>query len=180
MRFNRAQYHWVFDNGLFDVEHHHELIEGDIVDKMGQKEPHIGLLMRWTAALTQIFGSAFVRTQLPIVVSDDSEPEPDVSIASNHGDTYLASGETTPAADIRLLIEVSVNTLAYDLGIKAMLYARAGIPDYWVSDVANRRLIIHRDPTPEGYATIITLAETQSASPLAAPAVSFAIADFLP
>ena len=180
LRFNRAQYHWIADNSLFDKESYYELIEGDIFEKMGLKQPHIGIVVLWVAALGQIFGPTSVVSQAPIVVDDTSEPQPDIVVTVRPAEAYIASGEITPAADVRLAIEVSVSTLTYDLGIKALLYARAGIPDYWVSDVANRRLIVHRKPTPQGYASILTLAETERIAPLAAPNEIFLVSDYLP
>jgi Uma2 family endonuclease len=179
-RFTRSEYHLLSENGFFEAEDRYELVEGDIVEKMGQKEPHIGLLMRWMAALIPVFGASFVRPQLPIVIGDDSEPEPDLSIAARSADAYLAAGETAPASEIRLIVEISVNTLAYDTGPKALLYAQGGVPDYWALDVTGRRLIVHRDPTAEGYASIVTLSEADSIAPLAAPMSAFAVIDYLP
>ena len=179
-RVNRAQFHALSENGLLDYDRHHELIEGEVVEKMGQKEPHGSLIMRWVFALVGIFAPEVLRCQMPIVLNDSSEPEPDVVVTSQPENSYARSGETPTAADTRLVVEVSLTTLAYDLGHKALLYARAGIPDYWVSDVVGRRLIVHRDPTSEGYATITSLDENATVSPLAAPDATIRVVDHLP
>ena len=179
-RFTRDQYHLLFDNGLFSEHHRYELAEGDVLEKMGQKEPHPGLIMRWVFALARVMGPAFVRCQVPLVLDDYSEPEPDVVVTTDPADVYIHSGNTPTAQEARLVVEVSVSSLKYDVGVKSRMYARAGIPEYWASDVEGRRLIVHRDPTPDGYASVVSLSERESISPLSAPHAMFVVADFLP
>ena len=147
---------------------------------MGQKEPHPGLIMRWVFALARVMGPAFVRCQVPLVLDDYSEPEPDVVVTTDPADVYIHSGNTPTAQEARLVVEVSVSSLKYDVGVKSRMYARAGIPEYWASDVEGRRLIVHRDPTPDGYASVVSLSEGESVSPLSAPNAVFVVADFLP
>jgi Uma2 family endonuclease len=179
-RFTRAEYHRFAELDFFGFERRCELIDGDIIDKMGQKEPHPSLVIRLLFALASIFGQAHVRSQSPIVLTNESEPEPDVTVTAQSDQVYVASGETPSASDVRLVAEVSVSTLQFDLSTKALLYSRAGIPEYWVVDAANRRLVIHRDPTPAGFASIVSLDDTQTVSPTAAPRASLRVADLLP
>jgi Uma2 family endonuclease len=179
-RFTRAEYHHFAELDFFGFERRCELIDGDIIDKMGQKEPRPTLVMRLLLAMVRIFGGEYVRSQAPIVVAEHSEPEPDVAIMVRSGDAILASGETPAAIDVVLVAEVSVFTLQFDLSTKAALYGRAGIPEYRVVDAANRRLVVHRDPTPAGYASVVSLDDTQTASPLAAPQNSLRVSDLLP
>ena len=77
---------------------------------------------------------------------------------------------------IALLIEVSDTSLEHDLGPKAQLHARAGIPEYWVVDLNGRRVVAHRDPRPEGYASLRIVEPTEALSPLAQPAASLSLA----
>ena len=179
-RFTRDQYHFLFDNGLLSEDRRYELAEGDVLEKMGQKEPHIGLIMRWVFALARVMGQSFVRCQAPIALTDYSEPEPDVVVTTDPAEVYIHSGNTPTAKEARLVIEVSVSSLKYDLEIKSRMYARAGIPEYWVSDVEGRRLIVHRNPTADGYASVVSLSEGESVSLLSAPHAVFVVADFLP
>ena len=179
-RFTRDQYHFLLENGLLSEDHRYELIDGAVFEKMGQKQPHIGLIGRWLIALGNAFGYAYIHSQLPIVLSDDTEPEPDFAILARPGNDYLAAGTTPAAADARLIVEISVSSLVFDTAVKADRYARAGIPEYWASDVEGRRLIVHRDPTPDGYANVVSLSEGESISPLSAPHTVFVVADFLP
>ena len=177
-RWNRTEAHFLWENNLLGTDKKYELIDGDLLEKMGQKQPHPKIVMRWLFALAGVFGAEFLLCQLPIVLSEHSEPEPDIAVLSRSVEDY---SNNPPATDVRLLIEVSVSTLGYDKGQKAQLYAAAGIADYWVSDVASRVLLVHRDPTPDnGYATILTLTENETIAPLAVPDTAFRVGDFLP
>ncbi len=180
VKFTRETFHDFVERELQKGDRRFELVEGDIVEKMSQKEPHLALIMRWIFALARVFGEAYVRNQGSVVLSKYSELEPDVFVTSQESNHYVREAMTPPAADIRLLIEVSATTLHYDTRAKARLYARSGIPDYWVLDVAGRRLLVHRDPTADGYASVMVFAEDESVSPLAAPTAAFAVEEFLP
>jgi Uma2 family endonuclease len=177
--FSRAEYHWLNENGLFQEELHYELFNGDIIEQMPQKQPHTVLVMQLLFALAEIFGQDFLWCQMPVVLSDETEPEPDVAVTTQSQRSYL-TGDSPHAADIRLIIEVSVTTLEFDLGAKAVRYAQASIPEYWVLDVAGRALIVHRGPNSEGYTSITRLAETETVSPLSAPQASLNVINFLP
>lgn len=179
-RFTRKEYHWLSDNGLFQEDHHYELFDGDIVEQMPQKQPHTVLVMQILIALSAIFGHDYTWCQMPIVLSDDTEPEPDIAVTTQQQRSYLATADNPPASDVRLVVEVSVSTLEFDAGAKAIRYAQSGIPELWVVDVAARALLVHRDPTPSGYATVTRLADTESVAPLAAPTAPLSVASFLP
>jgi Uma2 family endonuclease len=71
--------------------------------------------------------------------------------------------------DLHLAIEVAESTLGFDLRTKAALYARAGIVEYWVLDIAGRRMIVHRDPQLGRYASVVAYGTDESVAPLAAP-----------
>jgi Uma2 family endonuclease len=160
----------------------YELIEGEIISKMGQNRPHMITLILIGNWLQRVFGAENVQTQGPIdVASSDNEinePEPDVVATTRPASSYL-QGNPGPA-DIHLLAEVSDSTLRFDLQTKAALYARAGIAEYWVADIKARRYIVHRQPTVEGYREVVAYAETESLAPLAKPEAMVTVADLLP
>lgn len=178
--FSRKEYYWLQENGLFQEGRRYELFNGDILEQMPQNEPHGSLVMRLLFALAALFGPDYIRSQMPIVLSDDTEPEPDVVVMDKPESFVIASGEVPPAADIRLVVEVSVSTLEFDTGAKSVRYAQSGIPEYWVLDAVGRALVVHRDPTAEGYTTVTRFGETESVSPLAAPQAALNIVNFLP
>ena len=108
-----------------------------------------------------------------MAVSESSEPEPDGLVVEGKPRDFLADHPTTAA----LAVEVSDSTLATDLGVKVALYAQANVAEYWVIDINARTLHVYRTPIssaalPNGYGfqTITLLSDTDSVSPLAAPA----------
>jgi Uma2 family endonuclease len=167
--------------GVFDQQRL-ELIEGELIDKMGKKRPHVtsvGLLLEW---LGRVFGARFVLQEGPIDVApeDDptNEPEPDLIVLKR--DLLQFSAGNPQPQDLQLVIEVSDSTLHFDLTTKARLYARAGIAEYWVLDIAGRCMIVHRGPGAGGYASVVAYSERDSVSPLAAPGSALRIADVFP
>src|SRR5579862_3614123 len=133
--------------GVLDY-HHLELIEGELIDRMGKKPLHCNstsLLLLW---LSEAFGPRFVQQERPIdVAAQDNpinEPEPDLIVLVRPFADYR-TGNPQPS-DVRLVIEVSDSTFGFDRSVKASLYARAGIPEYWILNVLRRQLLVHRNP----------------------------------
>ncbi len=87
--------------------------------------------------------------------------------------------EHPTAADVLLVVEFADTSLEYELGRKARLYARHGLPELWVLDQRGDRLVLHRDPTPRGYSTVRTLVRGESIAPLAFPENSFTVDELL-
>ena len=86
-----------------------------------------------------------------------------------------------------LVVEVALSRLRFDREHKGSLYARARVPDYWIVNLADRRLEVHREPMPDGaapfgwrYAQTVALAGDARACPLAAPDATVTVADLLP
>jgi len=159
-----------------------ELIDGEIISKMGQKRPHslsMVLLVRW---LTAEFGPLYVQIQSPVNVAKadnpTNEPEPDGVVLHDVATAY-PDGNPNPQ-DIALLVELADSSLRFDLQTKAALYSRAGIADYWVVDILGRKLYVHREPTLEGYRDVMVYAEDEMAAPLAKPDVMVRVGELLP
>jgi hypothetical protein len=109
-----------------------ELIEGDLIDRMGKDSSHVDAMMLVLEWLAAVFGMRYIRPEAPIDVAPEdnpaNEPQPDLAVLKQPRSSY---GVANPKAeDIRLLIEISDTTLAFDLGIKARIYARAEIVGY--------------------------------------------------
>jgi Uma2 family endonuclease len=83
-------------------------------------------------------------------------------------------------SNIALLVEVADLMLKYNSEVKEQLYARSGIPDYWVLDLNNRQLHVFRNPTPTGYTSHLILTEPNSTTPLTFPQIALALTDILP
>ncbi len=157
--------------GWFEGQRY-ELIEGDIVSKMGKNRPHVNITSALLEILLTIFGPKFVQQDAPIDVSPadnpTNEPEPDLIVLSVPR-SVLREGNPGPG-DLALVCEVSDSTFAFDAGKKARLYARAGIQEYWVIDVQRSRLLVHRQPANGKYESVTAYAPAESVTPLTAPA----------
>jgi Uma2 family endonuclease len=159
-----------------------ELVEGELINKMGKKRPHVnslGLLLLW---MQKTFGDRFVSAESPIDVAPEdnptNEPQPDLIALKNEFTTFRSANPKP--GDLHLVVEIADTTLAFDLKVKAALYARATIPEYWVLDVTRRRLIVHREPLAGRYQSVVAYGEHESISPLSHPAASLRVGDALP
>src|SRR5580658_7482611 len=173
-RWTRAECASLEASGLLDQQHL-ELVEGELIDKMGKNRPHVNGLSLMYAWLLEVFGKRFVNPEAPIDVSPEdnptNEPEPDI-IVLNRDTSRFRSANPGPQ-DLLLVVEVADTTLRFDLATKAALYARADIVEYWVLDVSGRRLFVHRDPQAGKYTSILVYSEQESVTPLAVPHATF-------
>jgi len=134
------------DAGLFDRYGRTELIEGEIwtlnAVHRWHSRAHIELAFAIREALRAADLDLVIYGPGSILLSDDSVPEPDISIAAEEPLTR----EPISLAAVRIAIELTDTTRAMDLGRKAALYARHGIPEYWVADRGTRTLVRHAAP----------------------------------
>jgi Uma2 family endonuclease len=159
-----------------------ELIEGELIDKMPKYRPHVALLRRMQVWLEGAFGQDRVNSEAPIDVAPadnpTNQPQPDLIVFMRPGGAFEFL--VPQSAELALVVEISDTTLRFDLKVKANLYARAGIADYWVLDINGRRLIVHRDPTPAGYGSVVAYGESERVSPLAASDRELLVDDICP
>lgn len=178
-----AQFQRLYDQGFFDPGERVELIEGVIVPMSPQNPPHSKAVAWATRTLTSAFNSTHVvRVQLPIDLSQFSQPEPDFSIVSLE-DMRAVTGQPTFAD---LIIEVADTSLDYDRDEKGSLYACVGILDYWIINVRAMQLEVYRDPVPArarafrfGYRTQLTLGLDDTVTPLIRSDVVLRVAELL-
>lgn len=156
-----------------------ELIEGDVIGSLPSKDDHSLVVTRLFELFSRVRGFLLLLSHFSLYVSNDTLPEPDFAVLKTPTPT-LTPGGYVQTRDVELLIEVSDATLARDLSAKALLYARAGIAEYWVIDVTGRRLLIHGDPQMGEYTQVTEYAENEIAAPLFAPAEGFMVSDILP
>lgn len=145
-RFNREEYYRLWESGFF-ANKRVELLDGEIITMAPQNPPHAGTTSRLTALLFRLLGSSVtIRAQLPIILNDYSEPEPDVALCRLDPDDYRH--EHPKASDVLLLIEVADTSLAYDRGRKVAAYAGSGVPEYWIVNLSDGRIEVFSDPDP--------------------------------
>jgi Uma2 family endonuclease len=156
----------------------YELIDGEIVEKVGQDLVHSIATKKIFLALTHAFGADHVLMPVSVAIDDTNNPEPDVCVTQLRDVDYLSQGGVT-ISDLRLVVEVSDTTVWCDRDTKMHMYAAANVPEYWVLDLGARRLCIHRSPSPDGYTTVQEVDETQGIIPLAAPNYVVRMSDLL-
>jgi len=183
-RFSVAEYEHLTQIGVLTTEDRIELIDGYVVNKMPQNDPHSSTVQRLTEDLIRIVPATWrVRIQLPISIGN-SLPEPDGAVVRGDRRTYDHRKPT--AADFGVVIEVAESSLRFDRVIKLPEYARAGIPVYWIVNLIDERVEVYTDPdptaTPPAYRTRTDFAPGQSV-PLVLDGTTVAtipVADLLP
>ncbi|AUS99749.1 hypothetical protein CLI64_04720 [Nostoc sp. CENA543] len=144
-RFTVDEYHRLGELGFFAENERVELIKGEIFEMAAKGTAHSVCITRLYRELFKLIGEqATLRGQEPIILSENSEPEPDMVIASNTPDDYLASHPVP--SDILLLIEIADSSLKYDQEVKLSVYAEAGIADYWIFNLLDNCLECYTEP----------------------------------
>jgi Uma2 family endonuclease len=183
-RWTRREYARLIDQGFLDEDDPIELLDGLLLVKEPQSSPHRTAVLLVAKTLERAFGDGwFVQVQSPIGLDDLSEPEPDVCVVQGSPRDYVHAHPTRPA----LIVEVARSGLRMARGRKAAAYARGGIADYWIVNLVDRVLEMHREPArPDparrrwGYAAIETRGAEATISPLAPPSARVYVADLLP
>ena len=182
-RWTRVEYERLVDLGAFEGDPV-ELIGGRLIVAEPQNGPHATAVGAADDALRAALPPGFiVRAQMPLAVDDESSPEPDVAVVPGRRADYRLAHPTRAA----LVVEVADSSLEFDRGEKGSLYARARIPEYWIVNLLDRVLEIHREPTsdpaaPHGwrYRSVTTLAPSGVVTPVAVPSVPIRVVDLIP
>jgi len=150
-RWTRQEYDRMVEAGILGEDDHVELIDGEIVKMAPQGKPHAAAIRRVHVALQRAFGpERYVQVQLPMTPDDVSEPEPDLAVLPGSPWDF---DEEHPATAL-LVVEVAESSLSFDRKRKGGLYARAGIPEYWIVNLKRGRLEVYRDPAPDASADL--------------------------
>ena len=160
------------------------LIDGEILEMPGPNPPHATITSKVDYALRPYFSQGYVvRNQLPLVLGQSTDPEPDIAVVTGKLMDYFQVHPTTA----ELVIEVSDSTLIFDMTHKAGLYAAARLREYWIVDLVNNRLLVHRDPQADAtqpfgakYCSISPLTPPAVISPLCQPQAAIPVAELLP
>ena len=134
--------------GAFDGIGRVELIDGEIFTVAPLYFPHGDTLFELTMALAVREVDGFKATT-PVSAELDANnlPEADLLVVREGVGDHFVTPEFA-----QIMIEVSASSLRHDLGRKKRLYARTGVPEYWVADVNARRIIRFHSPAGEDYA----------------------------
>lgn len=170
----RVEYDVLIERGLL-ADTRVELLLGSLVEMTPQGPLHAEVIRRlaerfFAAASADIH----VRVQSPLALSDDSEPEPDIALvpAGNYVQTHPSSA--------LLVVEVAETSLQKDRGIKTALYATAAIPEFWIVDLAEKVIEVHRCPVLGRYTDVQRVARDGMVVPERFPPVQIRVSDLLP
>jgi Uma2 family endonuclease len=181
-RWSTAEFHRLGDAGLFEGQNL-ILVDGEFLEMPPPNPPHDMALILLDAVLRACFPIGHVfRTQMSLVLGRTTDPVPDCAVVAGSARDFVQKPTTAV-----VVVEVAESSLDYDTGDKASLYASAGITDYWVVDLVNRRLIVMRNPVADPaakyrsrYSAVTPFTPGQSVAPLAAPMSAVAVADLMP
>jgi Uma2 family endonuclease len=183
-RWTRLEYERLVDLGMFRSGERLELLDGMLAVREPQGSRHAAAIRRVVDVLRAAFGKAWhVDSQMPFALDADSEPEPDIAVVPRDRHHYRR-GHPSRAV---LIVEIADSSYRVDRSFKASLYARAGIAEYWVVDLARRRLEVYRAPEAAAaagrgwhYGSVTRLRGRATVTPLSAPGVTIRVADLLP
>ena len=168
-RFTVDDYYRMADVGILAPDARVELLEGEIIEMFPIGPFHSGVGTRLQTIFTKVGGDRWiVRSQYPIHLDDGSEPQPDLALVKPRDDFYT---ESHPQAhDVHLLVEVADSSVRFDREEKLPVYARAGIAEFWLVNLVERKVEIYRGPSPDGtYRTLVQARHGDRIAPAAFP-----------
>jgi Uma2 family endonuclease len=179
--FTVDEYYKMAEAGILGPDERVELIEGVIVSMPPIGPRHSFTVSRLNLLLVTRLGERmYLVVQGPVRLKRRVEPEPDFALCRVDGSRRRRYESAHPGpSDVLLVIEVAETTLQYDLGDKARMYARYGVPELWVLDKLGDRLVVHRQPTSAGYADVTVVERGATVSPLAFSDVTFTVDEIL-
>ena len=183
-RWTRAEYDRLIDIGVFLSGEPLELLRGELIVSELQGSAHYTAIGLVEDALRAALGPGWlVRSQGPIELDDESEPEPDIAVMRGDRRSYSHRHPSRPA----LVLEVAESSLAFDREHKGSLYARARLDDYWIVNLVDRVVEICRRPVPDTsapfgsrYASKEVLSAESSVELLEVPGARILVSDLLP
>jgi Uma2 family endonuclease len=164
--FTIEEYEKMVETGILARDDRVELIDGEVIEMSPIGDPHVGCVINLNHLLVRGVGErARVQVQGPVRIPPRSVPEPDLAILRPR--SYRRAGARP--VDVFMVIEVADTSLRYDRMVKLGLYARAGIPEYWIVDANAETLDVYRAPSDDGYTDHRHLASGGTIAPLAFP-----------
>lgn len=144
-KFTLGEYHRMIETGVLKDGEPYELLEGHLVLKMSRGSPHDSAVQVVNKRFVRLAPSGWEpRCQCAVTLGDGSEPEPDIALV--RGDETTFRDHHPGPAEIGLLVEVADSSLADDRQDKGRIYARAGVPVYWVVNVVDKLIEVYTRP----------------------------------
>lgn len=170
----RSEYDRLVSLGVFGEERV-ELLQGTLIAMSPQGTLHAEVVARLTKILVLGLGDrATLRVQSPFAASEDSEPEPDLAVVprADYSDDHPSKAF--------LLVEVADSSRQKDREVKASIYAAAGVMEYWLVDLIDRKVEVWSLPISGRYTRHATASPGDTLTPVAFPDLSIPVSDILP
>lgn len=164
-------YHQMIEKGILTEDDKIELLEGDLIKMSAVGPRHAACVERLSDYLRDELGKAVsLRHQNPVELSNYSEPEPDIAIIKRRKDYYIQAHPQPH--DVLLLVEVADSTLKKDRGIKLAAYAKAGIIEYWIVNLADDLIEVYTNPSGNTYQNVRLVRHDETLALQALPAIT--------
>jgi Uma2 family endonuclease len=174
--FTVDEYYRMAEVGILKPDDRVELIDGEIIEMSPIGNRDAGCVNRLNHLFTSTFKSrVVVSVRHPMRLNKYNEPEPDIALLRPRSDFYASK---TPAADdLFLIVAVADTTLAYDRNVKVPRYAAAAVPETWIVNLRDDRLLVYRDAVAGACNTSLVLRRSESVSASETPDIVFAVDD---
>ena len=178
--FNVDEYYALAEAGIIGYDERVELLDGEIITMAAMGNRHVFCLRWLNKELVIAIGDlAVVDTQIPVLLDNRNEPEPDFAVLRWRDDRYRPSPKGGPA-DVLLVVEVADTSAGFDRHYKAPLYARHGIPEMWLCDLNRRQVEIYTEPSPGGYDQMRIVGMDGALTPAALPQIAIPVSAVMP
>jgi Uma2 family endonuclease len=178
-RFTVEQYFGLVEAGLLEEDDRVELLEGVVVSMSPRTARHdAGVCLVHEALRTAVGDRGVVRVQCTLVLPPHRAPEPDVAVVPGTLRQYDTQHPTTAL----LVVEVADASVPQDRITKGRMYAAAGVPEYWILNLRDDQVEVHRapDPTAGVYREVYTARAGDELTPALLPDAHIAVADVIP
>jgi Uma2 family endonuclease len=159
-RMTLERYEEMVESGAFTEHDRVHLINGFLVAKMTQGDPHCVSDDLCRNAIASVLPRGwFVRSDKPVRLPPNGKPEPDHAVA--RGEIRDYTDHSPGPGDIALIVEVALSSVAEDR-IQANVFAAAGIPVYWIVNLVERQIEVYSGPSTTGYSSRVDFLEGQN------------------
>jgi len=177
-RITVEQYHRMGETGIIPEDVRMELVDGEIVEMSAIGSRHAECVDRLCQAFSPLWDRIALRCQNPVALGERGEPVPDYALVRAREGGYSSAHPS--AEEIHLLVEVSDHSLEYDRERKGCLYARHGVPEYWIVNLAAETVEIRRRPEGDAWDHVQVVRRGERIAPLAFPEFIVKVDDLLP
>lgn len=175
-RFTVEEYHRMGEAGILREDERVELIYGEVVEMNPIGSRHAACVKELTWLVSKQLGDEFrVDVQNPVRLDGGLEPQPDLAVVRARD----YRGSLPSPEDVLLLIEVADTSLAYDREVKLPLYARFGIAEAWLVDLAGEIIERHTEPAEDGYRLVRRVGRRETLGSAVPPGVTLRVDDVL-